>query len=182
MIIKDQYLIWRVQRGDKEVLARIYRENTASMITVAMSLLGKSEDARDIVQDVFVKLIESLDTLVLRSSLKGFLMTCVANKARDRLRQSRRQLNPGLVQNDRRDQEDSNPLHQVIQDEQMNRLHEALMRLSVEQRESIMLKVHSGLSFRSLAKMLNVPRGILQRRYYTGLEILQRLDYEREKQ
>jgi len=180
VVIRDKYLIWRAKQGDREALTRIYEENATSMMTVAISLLGKPEDAKDIVQDVFVKLIESLDTLALRSSLKGFLMTCVANKARDRLRQRRQEQNPGRVQNKRIEQGESDPLHLAIQDEQVNRLHEALARLTVEQRECIMLKVHSGLSFRSMAKMMNVPRGMLQRRYYTGLETLLRLNHEEE--
>jgi RNA polymerase sigma-70 factor (ECF subfamily) len=73
------------------------------------------------------------------------------------------------------------PLELVIRSEQIVRLREALGRLPYEQQEVITLHVHAGLTFRALARVLQVPLGTVQSRYRYGLNSL-RMELEREDQ
>ena len=91
-MLEDRILIRQSQRGDQQAFDRIYTKYLDMLLTVAHSLLGQRHEAEDVVQDVFVKLVESLDDLRLRGSLKGFLAVCVANRAKDRLRSRTRQV------------------------------------------------------------------------------------------
>ena len=50
---------------------------------LAANLLNDSSAAEDVVQDVFVTLAQSADKINLRDNLKGYLLTCVANRSRD---------------------------------------------------------------------------------------------------
>lgn len=134
-----------------------------------MSLLADPELAQDVVQDVFVKFIESLEEFELRGRLRGYLATCVANRARDRLRQMAR---GDRVAYDRRDAVPARPLDLAIQNEQLDRLAKALARLPYEQREVITLKVYGGLSFRAIARQRGIRLGTVQSRYRYGLDQL----------
>lgn len=167
---EDHILLWRSKRGDREAFDRIYDEHLDTMLTVAMNLLGNAADAEDVVQEVFASLVESLDSLRLRGSLRGFLAICVANKARDLLRK-RKRTGPGS--GDAVPPADaSEPLESVIQSEQVRLLRDALSRLPYEQREAITLHIHAGLTFRAMAGALKAPLGTVQSRYRYALNSL----------
>jgi len=174
MLVEDRLLIWKSKRGDQRAFDRIYHKHLDTMLTVAVSLLGDTTEAEDVVQDVFVKLIETLDRFQLRGSLKAFLATCVANRARDQLRRKKRKDRAGaaLRENHARVTE---PLERAVLSEETLRVHHALSQLSYEQREVVTLKIHSGLSFRALAQQLELPLGTVQGRYRYGLDRLRSL-------
>jgi DNA-directed RNA polymerase specialized sigma24 family protein len=62
------------------------------LVTLASALLSNKSDAEDVVHDVFVTLLRSAWKFRLTGSLKGFLATCVANRARNRNKAGRRQI------------------------------------------------------------------------------------------
>ncbi len=177
-MLEDRILWWRSKRGSRRAFDLIYQKYVDMMLAVAMHLLGNTGDAEDVVQEVFTSLVEAPATLELRGSLKGFLAVCVANKSRDLLR--RRKLAPAGP-GDRGPAEGDEPLELVIRSEQILRLWEALRRLPYEQQEVITLHIHAGLTFRALARALQVPLGTVQSRYRYGLNSL-RMELEREDQ
>ena len=168
-MLKDRILIRRAKRGERRAFDRIYEEYRDALLTVAMSLLADPELAQDVVQDVFVQFIESLKGFELRGRLRGYLATCVANRARDRLRQMAR---GDRVVYDCRKPLPARPLDLAIQNEQLDRLAKALARLPYEQREVIALKVYGGLSFRAIARQRGIRLGTVQSRYRYGLDQL----------
>jgi RNA polymerase sigma-70 factor (ECF subfamily) len=166
-MLDDPILLWRSKRGDRKAFDLLYERHLNTLLTVAMSLLGNAGDAEDAVQEVFASFIESLDTLTLRSNLRNFLAVCVANKSRDMLRRRRRPLaDPRGVA---APAETPEPLELAIQSEQVRRLVGALARLPYEQREVITLHIHAGLTFRAMARALNVSLGTVQSRYRYGI-------------
>ncbi|MCH8216876.1 MAG: sigma-70 family RNA polymerase sigma factor [Planctomycetes bacterium] len=174
MLAEDRVLIWKSKRGDQRAFDRIYHKHLDTMLSVAVSLLGDRSEAEDVVQDVFVKLIETLDQFQLRGSLKAFLATCVANRARDQLRRKMRKdrTGPALQENHGRATE---PLERAMFSEDVLRVHSAMSQLPYEQKEVVTLKIHGGLSFRALAQQLELPLGTVQGRYRYGLDRLRSL-------
>lgn len=90
-MIEDQLLIWKFKRGSGEALARIYEKYVGFLVTLATALLNDVNTAEDVVHDFFVSFAQSTDKLRLEGSLKSYLATCVANRARDKLRAKQRQ-------------------------------------------------------------------------------------------
>ncbi len=167
---EDHILLRRSKHGDRSAFDRIYQKQLDALLTVAMSLLGNPGDAEDVVQEVFISFVESLDTFRLRGSLRGFLAACVANKCRDMLRKRSRLGTDGKAS--AKTAHASEPLELVIHDEQVRCIQDALSRLPYEQREVITLHVHAGLTFRAVARALEVPLGTVQSRYRYGLNSL----------
>jgi RNA polymerase sigma factor (sigma-70 family) len=145
------------------------------MLTVAMSLLGDVNSAEDVVQDVFVRFAESLSGFELRGSLKAFLATCVANRSRNLMRQTSRQANTVARFENTGSTSTGSPLDLVLKHESLSRLQGALLTLPPEQREILILKTQGGLSFRALARELNLSLGTVQSRYRYGLDRLRSL-------
>ncbi len=175
-MVEDRNLVRRAKRGDQQAFDRIYDAYLDTLLTVALGLLGSPQEAEDAVQDVFTKFIEALPGFRLRGSLKGFLATCVANRCRDQLRrQNRRIRHYDRIGSDRVYETTTSAWQWAMQTEQAERTRLALQKLSLEQREMVVLKIHSGESFRALARQLRLPLGTVQGRYRSGIEKLRHL-------
>jgi len=172
--MEDKLLILRFKRGSTDALCRIYRKYEGIMLTVAAGLLGDVNAGQDVVHDVFVAFAQSPGRLRLAGSLRSYLTTCVANLARDRLR-ARRRAPESLGGTERETESHNPPLVQVIQDEELGRLANALAALPYEQREVIVLHVKGDLTFREVAGIQGVSINTVQSRYRYGIDRLRSL-------
>jgi RNA polymerase sigma-70 factor (ECF subfamily) len=179
--MQDKLLIWRFKCGSSDALCRIYEKYEDYMLTLAVSLLNDISSAEDVVHDVFVSFAQSPEKLKLNGNLKGYLTTCVANLARDRIRAKHRQAT-GLDKAESVNSDLNDPFHSLIGDEQLQRLSYAMAQLPYEQREIITLHLKGGMTFKSIAKSQNLSINTIQSRYRYGLNKLRSLlDSEMEK-
>ncbi|MHC4665106.1 MAG: RNA polymerase sigma factor, partial [Planctomycetota bacterium] len=85
-MLEDRLLIWKFNRGNVEAVRRIYEKYKDDLVTLAAALLHNVGAAEDAVHDVFVSFLDSAGSFRLTGSLKGYLATCVANNARNRIK------------------------------------------------------------------------------------------------
>ena len=88
---KDRQLLKALQRGESAAWRQIYLQYKDDLLTVARSLVYDLNTAEDCLQEVFVLLAS--DGCKVRSNLKGYLLSCVVNRARDHLRRRDAQSN-----------------------------------------------------------------------------------------
>ena len=67
-------------------LEKIYTESYRAVYWTAMSLLKNEADAEDIVQETFLTLIKSYDTIKDKSKVTSWLKKTAANKCLDRIK------------------------------------------------------------------------------------------------
>jgi RNA polymerase sigma factor (sigma-70 family) len=166
-MMEDELLKLRFKLGSEDALRRIYEKYLDYLLSVAMAFLNDAHAAQDIVQDVFVSMAQSADSFRLSGSLKHFLATCVANRARDRLRAAKRREEPAGPE----PQSDS-PEDRLICTEQARRVYNALAQLPEEQRETIVLRIKAGMKFRQIANIQNASFVAVQARYRRGIDRL----------
>jgi len=87
-MLEDTLLRHKFNRGRKDVLPRIYEKYKHDLVTLAAALLQDKSRAEDAVHDVFVALLEPERGLKIRQTMRGYLATAVANKARSMSRAS----------------------------------------------------------------------------------------------
>jgi len=174
-MLEDRYLVWQLKRGSERALCRIYNQYETDLLTLATHLLGRTDQAQDVLQDVFLKFIESIDSFELKGSLKGYLATCVVNRARDYLRRARGHRAEPLETAQAVETRHSSPLQEAIAGEQQQRLRTALVELPDEQREAVLLHLQMGLKFRDIAHMQGVSGKTAWSRYRYGLDRLRSL-------
>jgi RNA polymerase sigma factor (sigma-70 family) len=174
-MFEDKLLIYRFNRGDRLALQAIYEKYKDDLVTMAAALLMDVIAAEDVVHDVFVSFIESAEKFRLTGSLKGYLATCVANKARNRLKANQRH-NGGTIEDTIQTAADSsNPSYRAIFGEESQRLVRALEQLPYQQREVIILHCNSGLKFREIAACQNLSLNTIQGQYRYGMDKLRSL-------
>jgi RNA polymerase sigma-70 factor (ECF subfamily) len=181
-MLEDKLLIWKSNRGDLDALRGIYEKYKDDLVTLAAALLTDVSSAEDVVHDVFVSFIRSSGKFRLTGSLKGFLATCVANNARNRNKAGQRHHGVALDEAGPAAADSSHPDVRAIFGEELRQLTRALEQLPYEQREVLILHVHGGMKFRTIARQQDVSINTAQGRYRYALDKLRSmLDGEVEK-
>ena len=186
--MEETLLVLQCQRGSQKALTRIYEKYKADLLLLAMGLLNDKTAAEDIVHDVFLSFVRGLDGFRLTGSLKGFLLTCTANHARNwnKAERVRGRLgvpasagsaplkggtpNRGLDTAARSVAEE--PLETLICNEQLELLSGALTELPFEQREIVMLHLHGRMTFQAIAKAMQISTNTAKSRYRYGIDKL----------
>jgi RNA polymerase sigma-70 factor (ECF subfamily) len=170
-MMEDELLKLRFKLGSDDALRRIYEKYLDYMLSVAMAFLNDVHASEDIVHDVFVSLARSADRFRLRGSLKHYLATCVANRARDRLRAGKRH-GERLTAEAGPEPQTNPPEEQLICAERARLVYEALAQLPDEQREAVVLRVKAGMKFRQIAEIQDASFVAVQARYRRGIDKL----------
>jgi len=171
-MLEDRVLLWRFKGGSREAFCCIYEKYVNDLLTLAANLLADASSAEDVVQDVFVKFVESAKRFRLTGSLKAYLATCVANRSRDYIRRNRRGQKVVANAADRTIPEAISPVQLVMHNEQLQRLSQAMTQLPYEQREAVVLRLHGDLRFRQIAQLQDVSVKTALTRYRYGLDKL----------
>ena len=170
-MFEDQRLLSRLRAGDKDALRRIYEKYIDDLLRVATSLLSDIQSAEDCLHDVFVDFAGSIDGSMIRSNLKSYLISCVANRARDQLR---KQIRQSKNQRDKLCSQSIpiNPAKQLIKAEESARVFEALAELPYQQREVFVLRIQGQMRFREIAGLLGLSINSVQSRYRYAIKRL----------
>ena len=173
-MVEDTILAWRFKKGSRAALRQIYEKYYDYLLTVATALLHDVTAAEDVVHDSFVKLSESAHLVNPRRNLKWYLVACVSNRARDRLR-GRRYEAMGLDEASSLPSGARGPASAAICNEQMQLLSDALKQLHYEQREVVVLHTRGRMTFKAIADLQQVSIKTVQSRYRYGLDKLKTL-------
>jgi len=171
-MLEDRLLLWKFKRGSRSAFRLIYEKYAGDLLTLAANLLNDKADAEDVVQDVFISFVQSVEKFRLTGSLKGYLATCVANRSRDYIRRNKRRQTAAANGPEQATSDAKTPVQLVICSEELHKLSYAMTELPYEQREAIVLRLHGDLRFRQIAKLQNISIKTAQSRYRYGLDKL----------
>ncbi len=174
-MLEDRLLVWKFKRGGKDAFCRIYEKYRDALLRLAISLLSESDAAEDIVHDVFASFIRNAGQFRLTGSLKGYLATCVANRARNANRAYRRRHGSAPDEAPPAASNSNRPDRWIMCSDELRRLNDALAKLPYDQRETVILRAQLGMKFGQIAKSQNVPIKTAQSRYRLGLDKLRSL-------
>lgn len=138
---------------------RCYEECRQQLYTYALSIGHDGELAEDAIQSAFFNLLRRDRQ---PRSLKPYVFRCVRNAVIDGLRAS--QLRQGSTNDS---PEPANGEEYVLRDRALSQCLEAV---SPAERETIVLKIYGGLSFREIAKVQSLSTNTVASRYRRGLE------------
>ena len=182
-------VIERAQRFDPDaydVLVDVYGQRLFGFL---YRLAGSREQAEDLLQEVFLRVVRALPRYTHRGRFEGWLFRIAANLVRDRIRQTRRApttLSMSAAGDDqdeadhgagwdRSDGSETDPEAPLILREQIDRMQAAFGQLSAAEREVIMLRHYSERSFAEIAELMGTPLGTALARAHRGLAKLRRI-------
>ena len=174
-MVEEKILIWKLNQQDTQVLHRIYEKYKNCLLTLAAALLNDRSTAEDVVHDVFVTLVKSPPKLRLSGNLKGYLNTCVANRARNVNRTAGRNKTVTIDCAAATPTPMTGPDCAAIFGEDLWLLNYALGQLPYEQKEVVLLHLHGEMTFKDIAKSQGASINTIQGRYRYGLKKLRSL-------
>ncbi|MBO4484843.1 MAG: sigma-70 family RNA polymerase sigma factor [Lachnospiraceae bacterium] len=163
---------------------RIYNEAYRAVYWTAISLLKKEADAEDVVQDTFVTLLESYDTLQDKTKVVPWLKKICANKCLNRLTRTKTEaVEPEFFDDTEYVSEDFLPESVVESKEKRKIIMDIIDRtLSEDVRRTLILYYFDEMNTKEISEALEIPQGtVLWRLGFARKKIKKEVEkYERE--
>lgn len=167
--------------GDREAFADIVRQWEGRVYNLALRCLGNREDAQDVAQETFLSAFRSMKNLRDPGSFRTWLYRVALNHCRARLRAARPELSlDGSSDEDAGHGGTPDGLRAILQRaagdpmEARDLVRKALMGLSEEHRQAVILKEYLGLSLEEVARVMGCPLSTAKSRLYHGLRGMHR--------
>ena len=173
-MLEDKLLVLKLKRGRAEALQRIYEKYKDELLALAIVLSNDRTAAEDALHDVFVSFVQYAGNLRLRTSLKSYLSSCIANRVRN-LNRAKMEHSGRLDHAETIGSDCDGPERLAMSAEMFRRIDRALTELPYPQREAIILHLQGGMRFRAIAEMHSVSINTIQSRYRYGLDKLRSL-------
>ena len=160
----------RAAARNAALLEEAFARHQAELLGTLYYLVGNLEDARDALQEAFVKCWRNQDKLPEIQNLKAWIFRIALNTGRD-IRETawrrKRQALPedeGMVAS-----RHAGPMEIVEHDERLARLRKALSDLRPEEQEVFLLRQNGELTYEEIAEELGVPTGTVKTRMRLAL-------------
>ena len=184
-------IVRRCMNGDSGAWAEMVRTHQKRVYGLCYRFTGNATDAEDLTQDVFLKIYSNLSSFdATRGSLPVWITTMTRNLLVDNFRRTRNhratssldegwdqteELRPHLSAIDRLADGSPSPHEAAARNELKKMIEQALMKVSFDLREAVILRDLQDLDYKEIAQVLGIPEGTVKSRISRGRAELARL-------
>lgn len=174
-------LLHRARRRDEGALSELVQVFSSRVYGLLYRLTGSRDAAEDLLQETFLRVVRVIDQYEHVGRFEAWLFRIAGNLARDRARKLGRRGESSLTDDvaeelvadsGRHAGASDDPAEALDRREAGAQLVAGLERLSAAEKEVILLRHYSELSFREIAAILNVPLGTALARAHRALRRL----------
>ena len=184
----DRSLVERAAKGDQRAFAELVGRHQRRAGVVAYGIVRNAEDAREVVQDAFVRVWKHLADFSGQASFSTWLYRIVYNLSIDVLR--RRSPGNAVELDDRTDLDgapdellpyrgESDPFRSLDRARLTEAMQSALDALPAYHRTVIVLREVEGLSYEEIAEATSVPKGTVMSRLFHARRKMQAILHEK---
>lgn len=183
---EDRGLIAKAQQGDTVAFRKLVERHQRRAFAIALSLVRDENDARELVQDAFLRVFKGLNSFQGGSSFFTWLYRIITNLSIDLIRKPGRQLvdiDESRFESDESQEAEfpllsrvdgSDPADVVRRREIAGRLQAALEALPPYHRGVIVMREIEGLSYEEMAQAMGVSKGTIMSRLFHARQKLQK--------
>jgi len=179
MTPSDVELIQKSRQGNMTAFEQLVQRYDRRVFTIAAGYVQSSEDAKDIYQEVFIRVFRGLPKFELRSEFSTWLYRIATNVCLSHRARTKKHLHSSL--DNEREEEDgtahsmNDTLHDGTQTDQraMNadissHVGNAMVALSPQQRMVFTLRHYEGYKLREIALMMKCSEGTVKKYLFTA--------------
>jgi RNA polymerase sigma-70 factor, ECF subfamily len=183
---EDRGLIAKAQKGDRAAFRSLVERHQRRAFAIALALVRDENDARELVQDAFLRVYKGLENFQGGSSFFTWLYRIITNLSIDLIRKPGRQLvdiDEARFESDESTEAEfpllsrvdgSDPADVVRRREIAARLQVALEALPPYHRGVIVMREIEGLSYEEMAQAMGVSKGTIMSRLFHARQKLQK--------
>jgi RNA polymerase sigma-70 factor (ECF subfamily) len=183
---EDRALIAKAQAGDRVAFRSLVERHERRAFSIALALVRDENDARELVQDAFLRVFKGLPSFQGGSSFFTWLYRIITNLSIDLIRKPGRglgELTERRADGDLDSEPDfpllsridgADPVEIVRRQEIATRLQAALDALPAYHRGVIVMREVEGLSYEEMARVMGVSKGTIMSRLFHARQKLQR--------
>jgi RNA polymerase sigma-70 factor (ECF subfamily) len=170
----DKELLERFRNGDRAAFTELVIRYQKPIYNAAFWVLRKAEDASDVTQTVFLKVVERLDDYDPQYKFFSWIYRIAVNESLNLLRRN--------GDHDELDDEaefeglqSASPEWRLDEAQRSQRLQHALMRLSTNDRTVLTLRHFSECSYQEIAQVLEIDEKTVKSRLFDARQRLRAL-------
>jgi RNA polymerase sigma factor (sigma-70 family) len=175
-LLSDERLTRRAVKGDERAFAAIFRRYHQRLYRFCLAIVGNPEDAQDALQNTMIKVLRALPGEERQIELKPWLYRIAHNEAIDLLRRRR--------ETTQLDVEQVAPGYGLSEDaatrERLRQLLADLRELPERQRDVLVMREMSGLSFDEIGVALETTPAVCRQTLYEARHSLRQMEEGRE--
>ena len=171
--VPDQALLRAAAGGDRECLAQLLDRYQGRLWRLLLRLTGGPQEAEDLLQETFVRVLRSYRTFSGHSSFATWMYAIALNVFRSRLRKQRRQTPQPVdlmaVSGT------ASPETSAEQHEAAEQVRRAVQSLPEQQRSAIILSRYEGMSYEQIAEIFGCSVDAVKQRVRRAMAHLREL-------
>jgi len=182
----DPVFIEKLKAGETAAFETLVDLYSGDIYALLYRLTENADDARDLTQDTFLRVIRSIKGFRGQSELRTWLYRIAINESRNRFRWWKRRRRHLTISLDATIGESDTAIHETMSDgsespeeaalarEREQGLQEALNEIPEIYREAVVLRDVEGMSYEETAAALNIGIGTVKSRISRGREELRK--------
>jgi len=179
----DLKLIKKCKRGEEAAFAKLLNRYRGAIYNLCFRMTHNAEDARDLGQEVFIKVFSLLDRYDEKYAFSSWLFRIATNHCIDHLRRNRLRFLSleGSIGSDGEEFElqlpDSGPSPDTVlqRKEAIARLEEVIAELPPHYRVITLLRHDQQLSYEEIAEILQLPLGTVKARIHRARNLIRQM-------
>lgn len=174
LALSEDELVDRARRGDVDAFEQLYRVHSGRVFALCLRLAGEPVEARELVQDVFVRAWEALPRFRAEASLTTWLHRIAVNAMLERRRSERRRTSRVTLVDD---EEDGDFLGAAVPAADVGTaidLERAIASLPPGVRRAFVLHDVEGYTHEEIAGMTGLASGTLRAQLHRARQLLMR--------
>lgn len=178
--LTDEQLVEMAVREDPDAFGEVVERWERKIFALCFGMLGREDEARDAAQEAFIAAYRNLANFRGDAKVSSWLHRIAVNQCLTTKRRSKTRAEDFL--DDETDEESRvfvaplhrSPLKLAEQGERSKIIRHAVLSLTPELREVIVMKEFEEMTFQEISEILGLPLSTIKSRLYTALNQLRR--------
>ena len=177
----DKSLLRSMRTGDTQAFEALFARYETRLVGYAARYIGSVDLARDICQEVFLKLISKPPHVLMCDSLAPWLFRVTRNLAIDKSRRRKFEIAEEDVEVGEASA-DGDPLQSLTKKNDAEVVEQMVQELPQDLRDVVELRTNGGVAFKDIAVILRIPQGTALWRMHRAVQLLRQQwrRYERQ--
>ncbi len=170
---QEATLLAQIARRDATAFETLYDRYSRAVYSLALRMLGNPHVAQEVAQEIFLHIWRGAGEFSPeRGSARSWVLSLAHHRTVDAVRRQRVRTTEALPEGETRGSGGADVVEQALRGVEGASVRSALMTLSPEQREAIVLAFYGGYTQQEIANRLRIPLGTVKTRIRDGMQRL----------